>query len=442
VTQEAAAALAEWRAQALALGAIMLPVTLALVLASWLALRRTRREIEARQRLCEEAEQRSRAEEALRQAQKLDALGQLAGGLAHDFNNLLMVVSANAELLGRMLPQAGARPELASILRAVQGGGKLIRHLLGFSRKRAPAPEVLRLQPALEDMLDLLRTTAGRAVEIALEVDADTPAVEVDAAELEMALINLVANARDAMAHKGRIRIHARRGTAGAGAEGAAHGYAAISVSDTGHGMSADIAKRIFEPFFTTKPPGVGTGLGLAQVYGFCVQAGGDVEVASKLRVGTTVSMLLPATAKTVPAAPSAENACALVPTLSARVLLVEDSAELASTIAASLERSGCVVTPVASAQEAERIALAPGRGFDVVLTDIVMPGGDGIALATRLRRRKPELPVVLMTGQAREARPAALSGMELLAKPCAAEEIVGALSRAISARRPDSPVH
>jgi two-component system NtrC family sensor kinase len=439
VTQDPAAALAGWRAQALGLAAVMLPVALALMLVSWLALRRTRREIEARRRLGEEAEQRSRAEEALRQAQKLDALGQLAGGLAHDFNNLLMVVSANAELLARALPQGGSRPELASILRAVEGGGKLTRRLLGFSRKRAPAPEVLRLQAALEGMLDLLRTTAGDAVEIALEVEAGTPAVEVDAGELEMALINLVANARDAMAHKGRIRIHARASKA---REGAALGYAVISVSDTGQGMSADIAKRVFEPFFTTKPPGVGTGLGLAQVYGFCAQAGGDVEVASKLRVGTTVSMLLPATAKTVPAAPAAASAGAPAAALSARVLLVEDSAEVASTIAASLERSGCVVTPVASAQEAERMALAPGRGFDVVLTDIVMPGADGLALAARLRRRKPELPVVLMTGQAREARPAAPGGMELLAKPCAAEEIVAALSRAISARRPDSPMH
>jgi CheY-like chemotaxis protein len=174
-------------------------------------------------------------------------------------------------------------------------------------------------------------------------------------------------------------------------------------------------------------------------VYGFCVQAGGDVEVASKLRVGTTVSMLLPATAKT---ALAAEPAPAAASSLSARVLLVEDSPELSSTIAASLERSGCVVTPVASAQEAERLALAPGSGFDVVLTDIVMPGADGIALAKGLRKRKPDLPIVLMTGYSKEARHAVGTDMEVLAKPCAADEIVGALSRAISARRPASPMH
>jgi two-component system NtrC family sensor kinase len=440
-----ASALADWKHQMLVLGAVLLPITLALVAASWLALRRTRRELEARRRLRDEAQQRELAEDALRQAQKLDALGQLAGGLAHDFNNLLMVVSANAELLGRAVPQAAARPELSSILRAVDGGGKLTRRLLGFSRKRAHHPEVVRPQAALDGMLDLLRTTAGKAVEITLQVDAQTPPIDVDVAELEMALINLVANARDAMGHKGRIRIQARPGRPGEGsegsllAEGSLLGYAVISVSDTGQGMSADTMNRAFEPFFTTKPPGVGTGLGLAQVYGFCAQAGGDVEVASKLRVGTTVSMLIPATTKV---ARPAQSEAAGVSRLSARVLLVEDSPELSSSIAATLEKSGCVVTPVSSAVEAERLALAPDSGFDVVLSDIVMPGGDGVALAARLRKRRPELPVVLITGYSREVRHAVGPDMEILAKPCAAEEIVGALSRAISAHRPAAPMH
>jgi signal transduction histidine kinase len=299
-TQDVASALAGWRQQALMLGAIMLATTLALVLASWLALHRTRREIEASRRLRNEAEQRQLAEDALRQATKLDALGQLAGGLAHDFNNLLMVVSANAEVLSRLIPQAAARPELASILKAVNAGGKLTRRLLRFSRKQARQTEVVRLQAALEDMLDLLRTTAGQAVDITLRVEAETPAIEVDVAEFEVALINLVANARDAMGHHGRIGIHARPGRSGEGAEGYALGYAVISVSDSGQGMSNEILKHAFEPFFTTKPPGLGTGLGLSQVYGFCAHAGGDVEVASKLRLGTTVTLLIPATAKPV----------------------------------------------------------------------------------------------------------------------------------------------
>jgi two-component system NtrC family sensor kinase len=439
VTQDRSAALAGWRHQVILLGALLLPVTLALVGASWLVLRRTHREMDARRRLRDEAAHRERAEDALRQAQKLDALGQLAGGLAHDFNNLLMVVSANAELLARNVPQAAARPELSSILHAVEGGSKLTRRLLRFSRKRAQNADVVRPETALQAMLPLLRTTAGKAIEITLQVEAETPAIEIDVAELETALINLVANARDAMAHKGRIRIQARPGRPGEGPEGNALGYAVISVSDTGQGMSPEILNRVFEPFFTTKPPGVGTGLGLAQVYGFCVQAGGDVEVASTLRVGTTVSMLLPASAKTIQAAQSAP---ASISKLSARVLLVEDNPELASTLAASLEKSGCVVTPVGSVQEAERLALASGSGFDVVLSDIVMPGADGIALANRLRKRKPELPVVLITGYSREVRHAVGSDLEVLAKPCTAQELVGALSRAIAAHRPASPMH
>jgi two-component system NtrC family sensor kinase len=439
VTQDLAAALAGWRHQIMLLGALLLPVTLLLVGASWLVLRRTRREIDARRLLSDESAHRERAEDALRQAQKLDALGQLAGGLAHDFNNLLMVVSANAELLARSVPQAAARPELASILHAVEGGSKLTRRLLRFSRKRAQHPDVVRPEAALQAMLPLLRTTAGKAVEITLQIDAATPAIEIDVAEFEMALINLVANARDAMAHKGRIRIQARPGRHGEGPEGNALGYAVISVSDTGQGMSPEILNRVFEPFFTTKPPGVGTGLGLAQVYGFCVQAGGDVEVASTLRVGTTVSMLLPASAKAIRAA---QPAPAIISKLSARVLLVEDNPELASTLAASLEKSGCSVTPVGSVLEAERLALAAGSGFDVVLSDIVMPGADGIALANRLRKRKPDLPVVLITGYSREVRHAVGADMEVLAKPCTAQELVGALSRAIAAHRPASPMH
>jgi two-component system NtrC family sensor kinase len=163
------------------------------------------------------------------------------------------------------------------------------------------------------------------------------------------------------------------------------------------------------------------------------------VEVASTLRVGTTVSMLLPATDRAVEAA---EPAPATASHLSARVLLVEDNPELASSLAASLETSGCSVTPVGSVREAERLALAAGSGFDVVLSDIVMPGADGIALANRLRKRRPELPVVLITGYSREVRHAVGAGMEVLAKPCTAQELLGALSRAIAAHRPPTPMH
>ena len=300
--QDAGAVLAGWQRHMLVLGAILAPITVALVLASWLVLRRTRREIEARRRLSEESEHRLLAEESLRHAQRLDALGQLAGGLAHDFNNLLAVVGNSAELLARIVPGAAARPELAAIARAAQGGAKLTRRLLAFSRKQASHTELVAVGPALEDMRELLRTTAGPGITLNVHVDADVPAIEVVAVEFEIGLINLVANARDAMHHAGRVDIRARRARPGEGPHGHPQGYALIAVSDSGEGMSPETLERAFEPFFTTKPAGRGTGLGLSQVSGFCAQSKGTVEVTSALRVGTTVSMFLPVSAKALPA--------------------------------------------------------------------------------------------------------------------------------------------
>ena len=308
--QDRAAITAGWKRHMLVLSAIVVPITLALVLASWLALLRTRREMEARLRLEREAEQRRMAEEALRHAQKLDALGQLAGGLAHDFANLLTVVSNSAELLKQAIPSAAARPELATMLRAVRSGSALTGRLLAFSRRQTLSPEVLDPATALADMLEMLQTTAGRGVTVQVRVAADTPQIEVDRAELQMALINLVANARDAVGQQGSLTVHGRRGSSDERPERHPLGYAVISVSDHGPGMSGEVQDRAFEPFFTTKPAGSGTGLGLSQVYGFCKQAGGGVEIRSDLGIGTTVSMFLPASGKTAAAMhkPTAET--------------------------------------------------------------------------------------------------------------------------------------
>ncbi len=438
VAQDAAAVLVEWKRQMLLLAAVILPITLALVLASSLALRRTRREMEAQRRLDTESLLRRRAEEALRHAQRLDALGQLAGGVAHDFNNLLTVVSNSAELLRHLVPAAAQRPELMAILRAADAGAKLTRRLLAFSRNQALQPEPVRLQTAIPGMLDLLRTTAGKSVSISVDIAPDTPAIEVDAAELEMALINLVANARDAMHRAGRLEIHVRRAQSGEGPARHSLACAVISVSDNGEGMSPEVLDRVFEPFYTTKPPGSGTGLGLSQVYGFCTQAGGEVAVESTLHAGTTVKMFVPATEK-IPAAPEARARGRSA--LPARVLLVEDNRELSSTLASTLEKSGCSVTSAASASEAERLVLVEGHRFDVVLSDVVMPGPhDGVALARHLRERKPELPVVLMTGYASEVGEAVASGLEVLTKPCPADEIIATISSAV--RRSARPMH
>jgi two-component system NtrC family sensor kinase len=420
--QDAAAVLAGWQRQVLVLGIIALPVTIALVLASWLALRRTVREIEATQRLSEESRQRLLAEESLRHAQRLDALGQLAGGLAHDFNNLLAIVSSSADLLAKVLPGAAARPELASIRRAAQRGTKLTRRLLAFFRRQALHPERVAVGPALDDMLDVLRTTAGTGIALNIDVHVDTPPIEVDAAELEIALINLVANARDAMRGAGRIDIRARRGRPGEGPDGGAARYALISVSDSGEGMSAETLNRAFEPFFTTKPAGSGTGLGLSQVFGFCEQSAGSVKVTSELHVGTTVCMFLPVSAGELPAEAPAG---ALAP-LSARVLLVQRDGDDSSPLAVILRKYGCVVASADSVREAERLALVEKGSFDAVL--ICAPAGEpeGAAFVSRLHRREPGLPVI-MVGSSSGVAPA---------------ELIGILSKAISAHRPAPRVH
>jgi two-component system, NtrC family, sensor kinase len=430
--QERPALLEGWRRQMLLLAAIVFPAALALVSATLFALRRTQREMEVARLLREEMESRRRAEEALRHAQKLEALGQLTGGVAHDFNNLMMVIANSCHLLAREVPVAAASRELASIERAIAAGARLTRQLLAFSRRQPLRPEVLALQRALPGMLDLLRATTGRAITVSLEVAPDTPAVEVDAAELEMALINLTANARDAMSGTGSIAIAARAGRADEGPQPGTR-YAVISVVDRGQGISPENLQRVFDPFFTTKPAGSGTGLGLSQVYGFCAQAGGTVQLQSEVGVGTTAALYLPATDK----APQPEEARArgAEAKLSARVLLVEDNRDVSSTIASLLEQLGCPVTAVRSAEEAERSIESSPYLYDVVLSDVVMPGEkDGLALAYWLRQRKPELPVVLMTGYSKEVTRAAAAGIEVLPKPCAPRDIAGALAKAISA--------
>jgi two-component system, NtrC family, sensor kinase len=410
--QDAGAVLAGWQRHMLVLAAILAPITIALILASWLVLRRTRREIEAKRRLSEESKHRLLAEESLRHAQRLDALGQLAGGLAHDFNNLLAVVGNSAELLAKLVPGAAARPELASIVRAAHGGAKLTRRLLAFSRKQASHTEVIPVGAALQDMLELLRTTAGPGITVNVHVDADMPAIEVVAVEFEIALINLVANARDAMHQAGRVDIRARRARPGEGPHAHPQGYALISVSDSGEGMSPETLKHAFEPFFTTKPAGRGTGIGLSQVSGFCAQSAGTVEVTSALRVGTTVSLFLPISAK----APAS---------LSARVLVVERAGDPSPMLTTVLKKHGCVVTSVHSARDAERLVLAGTSHFDAVLSDAAAEEPEAATMVSRLRKRRPDLPVLLMGNQAG-----------------APEEVIGALSRAISAHRPTTPVH
>jgi two-component system, NtrC family, sensor kinase len=434
--------LGAWARSAAALGAVTFGATIALVLVLWVALRRAQLEVAALERLRAESEQRRRAEDALRQAQKLEALGRLTGGVAHDFNNLLTVINNNAFLLNHLLPRGAHDAQVAGILRAVKAGEKLTRQLLAFSRKQALRPEVVDLGDALPGMTDLLRTTLGRRVDIAIQVTPDAPRIEVDRAELELALLNLALNARDAMNgidnRPQRLALMGRAAqpdelprllpgrTAAPGTR-----FAVISVTDTGSGIDPAIAERIFEPFFTTKPPGEGTGLGLSQVYGFCVQAGGSARVDSTPGQGTTVSLVLPATAREPSVDDEIEPEQAA--SIDASVLLVEDNEDVATTTTALLRGFGARVTHAPDAHSALQMVNSATPDFDVVLSDVVMPGGmSGLDLARALRKSHPGLPVVLITGYTAEIHQAMAAGFHVLSKPCAPNDLSAALSKAM----------
>ena len=434
------AVLAQWRNTLVLLAVFTVPLVLALLAIARIAWTKTRREYAALHELNAEADKRLKVEAALRQAQKLEALGHLTGGVAHDVNNLLMVVNNNAHLLQRMPPGSDMSAPIASIQRAVEAGSRLTRQLLAFSRRQAWRAEVIDLCRWLPQVLELVRHTLTRNIELHCDIAPDVHAIEVDAAEMELALINLAINARDAMPQGGVLQISVANAVPNApGRErGSARPYVQIAVSDTGIGIAPEVLDRVFEPFFTTKEVGKGTGLGLSQVYGFCNQAGGTATVSSRLGHGTTVTMLLRATdAYAIPA-----EARSHIPEASGDVLLVEDNDDVAQATGALLQSIGHGVTRAASAAQALQLLEATGSRFDAVLSDIVMAGGsDGLELALTLRRTHPRLPVLLMTGYTARLDAAVASGFAVIAKPCPPEQLAAALRRAMKARLSEAPV-
>lgn len=428
--------LAEWQSRLAVLAAATFPAGLALAYVASVALRRASRELNAVRRLQEESEQRRRAEEALRHSQKLEALGQLTGGVAHDFNNLLMVVNTNAYLIGQLYPNVKESKPLGAINRAVTAGTKLTRQLLAFSRRQALRPEHILLQDTLLALADLFRTTLGGAVQLSIELDPDTSALLVDPAELELALLNLVINARDAMPSGGQLIISSRNlSTVDLVAEGSSLSGPAVElvVTDTGTGIPEAIRDRIFEPFFSTKAPGEGTGLGLSQVYGFCVQAKGEVLVRSKLGEGTMVLMRLPVERLAeIEAAP--ETPVATVPPLMARVLLVEDNPEVAEATCELIRMLGCQVTHLGSADAAQPWLSAHHESVDLIISDVIMPGqASGIDLAAMIHRDYPTLAVLLVTGYTKELCRAIEEGIAVLPKPFGAETLQQAMQGALN---------
>jgi signal transduction histidine kinase/FixJ family two-component response regulator len=395
----------------------------------WLSLRRLGAEEEAWQRWQAEASMRRSIESAYRQSRKMEALGTLVGSVAHDFNNLLMIVSANLQIVRRR-GTAGLDRELSAIERALKSGQSLTRQLLGVARKQPLRNETLALERWLPACRELLRASLGAKISLVIDIAVDAWPMRVDVAELELALINVAVNARDAMPNGGRFTVRATnlhfRHEDGFPLTG---DFVQLSLEDTGIGMPPDILARAFEPLFTTKPKGMGTGLGLPQVFAFCERSGGLAAIDSAIGAGTSVRLYLPrASEAPVAEHPGEAGAEPSAAVQGLRILLVEDNEEVAAGTEALLQMMGHQVTCVFNADtalrlfddaHAQRTRTGDPLPFDLVLSDIHMPGTlNGIDLAEAVLAFDTKLPVILVTGYAEELDRARHVDVRVLSKP------------------------
>jgi signal transduction histidine kinase len=405
---------AEWRHTVMTHLFFGVPATLGLVALSLLALRRTRLEQAAMEEARAATRQRDAAEEALRQSQKMEAIGHLTGGVAHDFNNLLTVVLGNIELAQRQLEnwteasQDRMRRTLTQAMRGAQRGATLTQRLLAFSRRQPLSPKPLDLNKLVGGLTEFLRRSLGETVDLETVGAAGLWKVEADPVQLEAALLNLAVNARDAMPNGGKLTIetanvqldedYCRRH-----AEVTPGPYVQIAVTDTGTGMSRQVLERAFEPFFTTKVAGQGTGLGLSQVFGFVKQSGGHITIYSELGEGTTVKIYLPRLfAEVREEVPVEREVPGAVP--GERVLVVEDDEEVRVYIADLLRGLRYQVIEASDATSAlAHVDNGKGR-IDLLLTDVVLPGMNGRRLADEVVARTNGIKVLFMTGYSRNA--------------------------------------
>lgn len=379
------------------------------------------------------------AQEALRQSQKMEAIGQLTGGVAHDFNNLLTVIRSSCHLLKRPdLPEDKRMRYVAAISETVDRAAKLTGQLLAFARRQALTPEVFAVCNSVRSLTDMMGTLIGSRMEIAIELP-DVPCfVNADTTQFDTVLVNLMVNARDAMDSTGRITIKVQgvESIPSVHAQGGREGsFVAVSISDTGSGIEPDLLERIFEPFFTTKVLGKGTGLGLSQVFGFVKQSGGEVTVDSTLGEGTTFTLYLPRVSAPAQAA-VVEAPEVLVDGHGIRVLVVEDNADVGAFAVQSLTDLG--YTTVLAEDGLKALAeLARGASrFDVVFSDVMMPGMTGIELGQEIRRLYHDLPVVLTSGYSHVLAQNGSYGFELLHKPYSVEQLSKLLAKAAKWQR------
>lgn len=387
--------------------------------------------------------ERIEAETQLRQMQKMEAVGQLTGGVAHDFNNLLTVIKSSAELLARPAISEEKRSRyVAAISETADRAARLTSQLLAFARRQPLIPTLFGVEEKVADVLQMLRTIVGSNVEIVFEPPVGrSTLVDADLNQFETALVNMAVNARDAMPQGGRIVIGVEPASeipATRKHEAAVGDYVTVSVTDTGIGMEADTLGRIFEPFYTTKEVGKGTGLGLSQVYGFAKQSSGEVIAESVAGVGSTFTIYLPRATTLAPLeTPATEEHSADDQSPGGCILLVEDNKMVGEFAAQLLEDFGYGVVWVANGQAAlDALGEHPDR-FDIVFTDVVMPGISGLELAIELSRSRPDLPVVLTSGYSQVLATQGAHGFELLQKPYSATKLIGILRRLAPRVRP-----
>jgi signal transduction histidine kinase len=367
---------------------------------------RTRELAEANAALQEQIVERERAEDALRLAQRLDAVGQLTSGVAHDFNNLLTVIAGNIEFLERAVTDERSKKRLDMMRGAAARGANLTAQLLAFSRRQRLEPTPVSLNKTVMSMRDLLQSSIGGAIQIETTLQDGLWSALVDATQIELVILNLAINARDAMAVGGRLTIETANVTVTAvptRPEQPRPGeYVMISVSDTGTGMPPDVLARVFEPFFTTKETGKGSGLGLAQVYGFIKQSGGGIRIDTALGEGSSFKVYLPRVAEgdaaTADQAVSVDFARASSPGLRPVLLVVDDDAGVREVTATRLAEAGYAVREAASGLQA-LVSLEADPRVDLVVLDFAMPGMNGAEAATEIRKRWPAMPVLFVTG-------------------------------------------
>lgn len=398
---------------------------------------RTRELASANDRLMKEIAERERAQAALTQGQKMEAIGRLTGGIAHDFNNLLHVVNMNLELISIYAKEEKVKPVVERAKAAARRGAKLTGQLLSFARSQSLSPKLTHVNRLLLGMKDLLEISAGPSIAVELELCEDRACVVVDASQLEMAVLNLAVNSRDAMPDGGTLTIstctrhfqaddnHLQRGD-----------HVVVTVSDTGSGIPQQLLSKVFDPFFTTKPMGSGTGLGLSQVYGFARQSGGVAFVKSELGKGTSVEMCFPAASADAQTQSDPTIAPFVAPRVKARrILVVEDDADVRRVIVECLGLIGYAVTEASNGTEG-LAAIAVSKP-DLLVVDYAMPGMTGAEVISKAREMVGDLPVILATGYADMAAVERLAGKPaILRKPFDINSLGAAVAMALDGAR------